>query len=70
MLLSCLIYLVILVILCVIVLYVLEVALAPFISLPSPVYMLIRLLVGLLVLLYFLECIGWGQGLSGHIFPR
>ena len=70
MLLGCLIYLIIMVIIAVIVLYVLEVALSPFVSLPPPVYMLIRLLVGLLVLLYFLQCIGWGAGLSGHMFPR
>ena len=68
MMLSCLIYLIIVVIVAIIILYVLEQVLAPFLSLPAPVYTLIRLLIGLLVLLYFLECIGWGQGF--HIFPR
>ncbi len=67
MLLSCLVYLIIVVIIAVIVLYILEAVLAPFIALPPPVYMLIRLLVGLLVLIYFLDCIGWGAGL--RIFP-
>lgn len=49
------------VIIAVIVLYVLETVLAPFFTLPPPVYMLIRLLIGLLVLLYFLSCIGFGN---------
>lgn len=35
--------------------------LAPFFTLPPPVYMLIRLLIGLLVLLYFLSYIGFGN---------
>ena len=67
MILPCLIQLVIVVIVAVIILYVLEVALSPFIPLPQPVYVLLRLLIGLLVLLFFLDCIGWGVGLH---FPR
>ena len=58
MLIGCLINLIILVIIAVIILYILEVALAPFMSLPPPVYTLIRLLIGLLILLQFLNCIG------------
>ena len=65
---GCLIGLIIMVIIAVIVLYVLEAVMAPFFTLPPPVYMLIRLLIGLLVLLYFLQCIGF-LGLSGGPFP-
>lgn len=58
MLIPCLINLIILVIIAVIVLYVLEVALQPFLALPPPVYTLIRLLIGLLLLLWVLNCLG------------
>jgi hypothetical protein len=37
--------------------------LAPFISLPPPILTLIRLLIGLLILIYALQCIGV---LGGH----
>lgn len=61
---GCLISLIVMVIIAVIILYILEAVLAPFITLPPPVYMLIRLLIGLLVLLYFLQCAGL-MGFSG-----
>ena len=60
--LECLVYLIVWVIIAVIVLYILESVLAPFIALPPPVYMLIRLLIGLLVLIAFLNCIGFLGG--------
>jgi len=56
--LSCLIGLIIVVIVAVIILYVAETALAAIFPLPPPIMTLIRLLVGLLVLLWFLQCIG------------
>jgi hypothetical protein len=59
---GCLIPLIIWVIVAVIVLYSLEVALAFFLTLPPPVYMLLRLLIGLLVLLEFLACTGLLNG--------
>ncbi len=70
--LECLIYLIVWVIIAVIVLYVLESVLAPFITLPPPVYMLIRLLIGLLVLIAFLNCTGLvgGMGHYGLDFGR
>lgn len=55
---SCLISLLIVVIIAVIVLYVVETAVGALLSLPPPIWMLIRLLVGLLVLLYALNCLG------------
>jgi hypothetical protein len=58
---SCLIGLIIVVIVCLIVLYVLEMVIGSFLSLPSQIWMLIRLLVGLLVLLYALNCLA-GSG--------
>jgi hypothetical protein len=63
--LECLVMLIVWVIIAVIVLYILESVLAPFIALPAPVYMLIRLLIGLLVLIAFLNCCGFLGG-SGH----
>jgi hypothetical protein len=39
---------------------------APFLVLPPPVYMLIRLLVGLLILLAFLNCIGFLGAYGGY----
>lgn len=59
----CFIGLIIWVIIALIVLYILEAVLAPLITLPPPVMMLIRLLIGLLVLLYFLQCLGFGAEL-------
>lgn len=56
--LECLIYLIIWVIVALIVLYVIEMVLKPFIALPPPIMMLIRLLIGLLVLLACLDCLG------------
>lgn len=55
---TCLIYLLIWVIVAVIVLYIIEVALGAVIALPSPVYILIRCLVALLILLWVLSCVG------------
>jgi hypothetical protein len=63
--LECLVMLIVWVIIAIIVLYILETVLAPFISLPPPVYMLIRLLIGLLVLIAFLNCCGF-FGAVGH----
>jgi hypothetical protein len=61
--LGCLISLIIAVIVALIVLYVLESVMAPFMALPPPIITLLRLLIGLLVLLYFLSCIGFlGSG--------
>lgn len=69
---GCLITLIIWCIVAIIVLYVFEYLIAQFIALPPPVFVLIRLLVGLLVLLMFLECIGLvgGGGLRYPLFPR
>jgi hypothetical protein len=66
MILGCLINLIILVIIAVIILYILEVALQPFMALPAPVYTLIRLLIGLLILLQFLNCIGFLGTYGGY----
>ena len=60
--LGCLVTLIVWVIVAVIILYVLEQVLAPFFPLPPPVYMLIRLLIGLLILIEFLGCIGFLGG--------
>lgn len=60
---ECLISVVIVVIVAVIVLYILQFALNAVIALPPPVWQLVRLLVGLLVLLYALRCFGiFGDG--------
>jgi hypothetical protein len=66
--LECLVGLIIAVIIALIILYVLETVLAPFITLPPPIMMLIRLLMGLLVLIYALQCIGvlGGHGFAFH----
>jgi hypothetical protein len=42
------------------------VAFASLLILPPPVWVLIKLLVGLLVLLWFLGCIGIFPGVGGH----
>ena len=65
--LECLVGLIIAVIVALIVLWVIETVLAPFITLPPPILMLIRLLIGLLVLIYALQCIGVLGG--GHLYP-
>lgn len=57
--LECLVYLIVWVIIAVIVLYVVEILVAQFFSIPPPVMMLVRLLVGLLVLIACLDCIGF-----------
>jgi hypothetical protein len=63
--------LIVYVIVAVIALYVLEVLLATFITLPPPVMVLIRLLIGLLVLIAFLNCTGLLSGGFGMRFePR
>jgi hypothetical protein len=54
---GCLISLIIVVIVAVIVIYVLEQVVGAFLALPPPVWMLVRLLIGLLVLLYALGCL-------------
>lgn len=56
--LECLVVLIVWVIVALIVLYVIETVLRPFIALPPQILMLIRLLVGLLVLIAALDCIG------------
>lgn len=58
--LGCFISLIIVVIVAVIVIYVFEAIVAVFLPLPPPVGKLIRLLVGLLVLLYALQCLFGG----------
>lgn len=73
---GCLIGLIILVIVCLIVVYVMEMVIGSFLALPPQIWMLIRLLVGLLVLLYALNCLassgafqsfGWsGYGAPYH----
>lgn len=64
---GCLISLIVLVIIVVIVLYILETAVQAVFPMPPPIWMLIRLLAGLLVLLYALGCLGlvpaWGPPL-------
>ena len=59
---ECLISLIIWCIVAAIILYVVEAVLRSFLPLPSQVLMLIRLLVGLLVLLAVLDCLGFMQG--------
>ena len=66
--LECLIWLIVAVIIAVIVLLILETAIGALIQLPPPVFVLLRLLVGLLVLLYALDCL-FGAGVL-HGFHR
>jgi hypothetical protein len=68
---ECLISLIIVVIIAVIVIYALEAIVGVFLPLPPPVMMLIRLLVGLLVLLYALDCL-FSSGILGgfHVWHR
>jgi hypothetical protein len=65
--LECLVYLIVWVIVALIVLYVLETLVAMFLPMPPNILTLIRLLVGLLVLIAALECLGF---LSTGMFPR
>jgi hypothetical protein len=68
--LECLVGLIFAVIVALIVLFVIEKALAPFIALPPPIMMLIRLLVGLLILIYALQCLGIIGGGHPFLFHR
>lgn len=56
--LSCLVYLIIWVIVALIVIYIIEAVVGQFLTLPPPIMMLIRLLIGLLVLIAALNCLG------------
>lgn len=56
--LHCLVYLIVWIIVALIVLFVIETLVKQFIALPPPIIMLIRLLIGLLVLIAALNCIG------------
>ena len=56
---SCLIGLVVMVIIALIVLAIIETAVQPLLTLPPQVWTLIRLLVGLIILLYALGCLGF-----------
>ena len=61
----CFIWLIIYVIISIIVLYIVEVILQQFPILPPPVFVLIRLLVGLLIVLWLLSCLGVLVGTPG-----
>ena len=63
--LDCFIWLIIYVIISIIVLYIVEVILQQFPILPPPVFVLIRLLVGLLIVLWLLSCLGVLVGTPG-----
>jgi ABC-type multidrug transport system fused ATPase/permease subunit len=64
--LGCFIWLIFLVIMALIVVYVFEAIVGTFLALPPPVGKLIRLLIGLLVLLYALQCLfGFGAPWPG-----
>lgn len=68
---GCLISLVLAAIIALIVLFIIEAVLVAFIPLPSNVTYLIRLLVGLLVLLYALSCLLGNGGLHPYMWgPR
>jgi len=56
------------VIIAVIVIYIIETALAAVFPMPPPIYALIRLLVGLLILLWLLGCLGIFPGVGGHSY--
>lgn len=56
--LNCIVFLLVWCIVALIVIYVLEMILSQFLTLPPPVTMLIRLLIGLLVLIAALNCLG------------
>jgi hypothetical protein len=57
--LECLVSVIIYVILALIVMYVIELLVGQFLTLPPPIILLIRLLIGLLVLIAALDCIGF-----------
>ena len=63
---ECLIGLIIIAIVLTIVFYIVQVAFSSLLILPPQVWVLIKLLVGLLVLLWFLGCIGIFPGVGGH----
>jgi hypothetical protein len=65
--LGCLISLIVVVIVALIVVFVLEQVVGAFLSLPPPIWTLIRLLVGLLVLLYALGCLSQSGILGGGV---
>jgi hypothetical protein len=65
---GCLISLLIVVILALIFVFAIEQIVGVFLQMPAQVWMLIRLLVGLLVLLYALNCLGFVDG--GGYLPR
>ena len=66
--LGCLISLIIVVIIALIVVYVIEAVVGTLISFPPPIFMLIRLLIGLLVLLYALGCLSQAGLFTGVRF--
>jgi len=66
---GCLIGFLIAVLIAVILVYVLEAAVTAFIALPPQVFLLIRLIVGLIVLLYGLQCLGLMAG-TGFAWMR
>jgi hypothetical protein len=63
--LDCVIYLIIYCIVAVIGLYVVEVVLQQFCALPPKILVLVRLLIGLLLLLWLLGCVGLLTGTPG-----
>jgi hypothetical protein len=68
--LSCLVQILIYAIISLIILFILEYVFAQFFPLPPKVIMLIRLLIGLLLLLYALSCFGILDGAPGPFFRR
>jgi hypothetical protein len=60
--LECLVFLIVWVIVALIVVYAVELLVGQFLPLPSPIIMLIRLLIGLLVLIAALKCLGLFSG--------
>ena len=67
---GCLISLIIVAIIALIVIYVIEAVVGAFLALPPPILMLIRLLIGLLVLLYALGCLESNGVFSGvRLYP-
>lgn len=65
--LECLVYLIVWVIVALIVLYVIELLVGQFLPLPPQIMMLIRVLLGLIVLIACLECLGL---VHMGMFPR
>lgn len=60
--LECLVFLIVWVIVALIVVYAVELLVGQFLPLPPPIIMLIRLLIGLLVLIAALKCLGLLSG--------